>query len=126
MDTIVTSTPAQPQTLVTIRSGGPIARIVVGSVLTGLLGAALLTLVVFAGAKEHVITGSAMLAFGCGWAMLAVLSTRLTDQPQRWRSFPRPTWALSGSDCLPSPPATRHSTRWVGSGHRLSLPSPSG
>jgi pimeloyl-ACP methyl ester carboxylesterase len=67
---------------------GPIWRVVVGSLLTGLLGALILTLVVFAGAPEHLISGSALLAFAFGWAMLAVLSTRLTSQPQRWALFP--------------------------------------
>jgi pimeloyl-ACP methyl ester carboxylesterase len=62
--------------------------IVIASLLTGLLGALLLTLVVFAGAPEHVISGSALLAFAFGWAMLAVLSTRLTSQPQRWALVP--------------------------------------
>ncbi|MDQ3895848.1 MAG: hypothetical protein M3326_01140, partial [Actinomycetota bacterium] len=38
-------------------SGRPIASIVAGSVATGLIGALFLTLVVFAGATEHVITG---------------------------------------------------------------------
>jgi pimeloyl-ACP methyl ester carboxylesterase len=67
---------------------GPIWRIVGGSLLTGLLGALVLTLVVFAGAPEHVISGSALLAFAFGWAMLAVLSTRFTSQPQRWALVP--------------------------------------
>jgi pimeloyl-ACP methyl ester carboxylesterase len=34
------------------------------------------------------ITGSALLAFAIGWAMLAVLSTRFTSQPQRWALVP--------------------------------------
>ncbi|HST66346.1 MAG TPA: alpha/beta hydrolase [Mycobacteriales bacterium] len=55
---------------------------------TGLLGAALLTLVVFAGAGEHAITGSVLLAFGFGWAVLAVLSVRWTGAPQRWALVP--------------------------------------
>jgi pimeloyl-ACP methyl ester carboxylesterase len=67
---------------------GPIARIVIGSVVTGLLGALFLTLVVFAGATEHTVTGSALLAFAAGWTMLAVLSTRMTSQPQRWAFVP--------------------------------------
>ena len=62
---------------------------------------------VFAGAAEYVITGSALLAFAAGWAMLAVLSTRLTSQPQRWAYVPA---AVDGrhrrSACSPSHPAT--------------------
>ena len=67
---------------------GPIWRIVGGSLLTGFLIALILTLGVFAGAPEHVITGSALLAFAIGWAMLAVLSTCFTSQPQRWALVP--------------------------------------
>ncbi len=67
---------------------GPIWRIVGGSLAVGLVGALLLTLVVFAGAPEHVISGVALLAFAFGWAMLAVLSTRYTSQPQRWALVP--------------------------------------
>lgn len=75
---------------------GPIGWIVAGSVATGLLGAVVLTLVVFAGAGEHVITGSALLAFAVGWAMLAVLSLRWTSQPQRWALVPAALMAATG------------------------------
>ncbi len=79
---------------------GPIARVVLGSLLTGLAGAAALTLAVLPGAPEHVITGSALLAFAAGWAMLAVLSTRLTSQPQRWAYVPAAVLAAIGSGLL--------------------------
>jgi pimeloyl-ACP methyl ester carboxylesterase len=67
---------------------GPIRRIIAGSLLTGMVSAAALTLVVFAGTPEPVITASALLGFAVGWAMLAVLSVRMTDQPQRWAWVP--------------------------------------
>ena len=69
-------------------SEGPIGRIVAGSMATGLVGALFLALVVFPGGAEHVITGSALVAFAAGWTMLAVLSTRMTSQPQRWAFVP--------------------------------------
>src|SRR5215475_2964402 len=48
---------------------GHIGLIVVGSLATGLTAALLLTcLAVFAGAAEPVVTGSAMVGFGLGWA----------------------------------------------------------
>jgi pimeloyl-ACP methyl ester carboxylesterase len=78
----------EPTILVEEPGGGPVWRTVGGSLLSGLLGAVVLTLVVSAGAPEHVITGSALLAFAFGWAMLAVLSIRLTNQPQRWAFVP--------------------------------------
>ena len=79
---------------------GPIGRIVAGSLATGFLGSLILTLVVAPGAPEHVITGSAMLAFGFGWALLAVLSTRLTSQPQRWALIPAALMAVTGLGLL--------------------------
>ena len=79
---------------------GPIGRIVAGSVLLGLAGALFLTLIVFAGAAEHVITGSALLAFAVGWATLAVLSTRMTTQPQRWALVPAGSMAVVGTALL--------------------------
>jgi pimeloyl-ACP methyl ester carboxylesterase len=75
---------------------GPIGRVVAGSIAAGLAAAALLTLVVFAGAEEHVITGSALIAFGFGWATLAVLSIRLTRAPQRWALVPAALMAVTG------------------------------
>ena len=79
---------------------GPIARIVAGSVLLGLVGALFLSLVVFAGASEHVITGSALLAFAAGWTALAVLSTRMTNQPQRWAVVPAASMGVVGAALL--------------------------
>ena len=79
---------------------GPIGRIIAGSMVAGLLGALVLTLLVFTGAGEHVITGSALIAFGFGWAMLAVLSTRLTSRPQRWAMVPAGMMMLTGLGLL--------------------------
>lgn len=74
----------------------PLARVILGSLLTGLVGALALTLLVFPGAPEHTITGSLLLAFAAGWVMLAVLSTRLTSQPQRWALVPAAVLAATG------------------------------
>jgi pimeloyl-ACP methyl ester carboxylesterase len=79
---------------------GHLGVIVAGSIGTGLLAAVLLDLVVFAGAGEHVITGAAMLAFALGWAMLAVLSARRTDQPQRWAFVPAAAMGMVGAGLL--------------------------
>jgi pimeloyl-ACP methyl ester carboxylesterase len=79
---------AGPSAPVEKRRREPIWRVVGGSLATGLVAALVLTLGMFAGAPEHVISGAALLAFAFGWAMLAVLSTRLTSQPQRWALVP--------------------------------------
>lgn len=67
---------------------GPFRRIVVGSLAFGGLAAAALTLGVFPGAVEHVTTGVVLLAFAAGWALLASLTSRMTDRPQRWAYVP--------------------------------------
>ena len=63
---------------------GPLTRIVAASLVTGAVAAAVLVLGVFAGASEPVTTGIALVCLAAGWAMLAVLSTRMTSSPQRW------------------------------------------
>jgi pimeloyl-ACP methyl ester carboxylesterase len=79
---------------------GSIARVVAVSILTGLTGALFLTLVVFAGASESTILGSALLAFSTGWAMLGRLSVRKTAQPQRWAMVPATAMAVTGAAVL--------------------------
>jgi hypothetical protein len=56
--------------------------------------------VVFAGAGEHAITGSALLGFALGWAMLAALSIRMTSQAQRWAFVPAAAMAVTGLGLL--------------------------
>ena len=79
---------------------GPIAGIVAGSVALGLVGALFFGLVVFAGAEEHAITGSALLAFAAGWTALAVLSSVMTTQPQRWAFVPAAYMGVVGAALL--------------------------
>ena len=66
----------------------PFAVVVAGSMLSGLVNTLVLVLVVFAGATEPVITGAGLLGLASGWALLAVLTTRWTSQPQRWAAVP--------------------------------------
>src|ERR1700716_4220828 len=87
---------AAPSAPVEKRRREPIWRVVGGSLATGFVAALVLTLGMFAGAPEHVISGSALLAFAFGWAMLAALSTRLTSQPQRWALVPAASMAVAG------------------------------
>jgi pimeloyl-ACP methyl ester carboxylesterase len=61
---------------------------------------------VVSGAEEHVITGSVMVAFGLGWALLALLSVRLTDQPQRWALVPAAYFLIIGAGLLVFAPSS--------------------
>src|SRR5688572_11036621 len=81
-DAGMTSDPARP-----IRKGH-LGLIVAGSLLASLLMALILAFLVFGGATEPVINGVVLLAFALGWAMLAWLSGRRTDQPQQWAFVP--------------------------------------
>jgi pimeloyl-ACP methyl ester carboxylesterase len=79
----------------------PAARVRIGwvvaaSLVTGLVAALLLVAVPFVPAKESAVTGAMLLGFALGWAMLAVLSVRFTDQPQRWAAAPALFLGLGG------------------------------
>jgi pimeloyl-ACP methyl ester carboxylesterase len=95
---MTTVRPAPASTATAVRRPGTssLARVVLGSLLTGLAGALALPLLVFPGAPEHLITGSILLAFAAGWALLAVLSVRLTTWPQRWALVPAAVLAVTG------------------------------
>jgi pimeloyl-ACP methyl ester carboxylesterase len=75
---------------------GHIGWIVAGSLLTGLVVGLLLVAAPFIPAEESELTGALLCGFALGWAMLAVLSVRFTDQPQRWAVVPALFLGLSG------------------------------
>jgi pimeloyl-ACP methyl ester carboxylesterase len=77
-----------------------IGRIVIGSVTTGLVLALALVVGPVAGAQEHVITGTVLMAFASSWALLAALSILRTDQPQRWAAVPAGFMGLAGAGLL--------------------------
>jgi len=62
--------------------------IVAGSLFTGLLVGVALAVAPFVPAEEGKVTGALLLGFALGWAMLAGLSARFTDQPQPWALMP--------------------------------------
>ena len=96
----------------TTRGEGHIGRVVAGSLIGGLVAAVVLVAGPFAGAKEHVITGTVLLAFALAWATLAVLSKRCTNQPQRWAIVPAAVMACAGSSILVFAP-TGNELGWV-------------
>jgi pimeloyl-ACP methyl ester carboxylesterase len=74
----------------------PVGLAMALSVTAGLISAAVLVAIVFPGAPENIITGSILLGFGIGWAVLILLSAKLTDQPQRWATFPAIAMSATG------------------------------
>jgi pimeloyl-ACP methyl ester carboxylesterase len=78
------------------RSRGKIGWVVAGSLATGLVAAVLLAAAPFIPAEERAVTGAVLCGFALGWAMLAVLSVRFTDQPQRWAAAPALLMGVGG------------------------------
>src|SRR5215207_6194940 len=75
---------------------GHIGLIVAGSMAAGLVLAVVLVALPFIPGRENVLTGVVLLAFALGWALLAALSVRLTDRPQRWAAAPAAFMAVAG------------------------------
>ncbi|MEP6760049.1 MAG: alpha/beta hydrolase [Sporichthyaceae bacterium] len=89
----------------TSRRRVPVGVVVAIAMLGGLVATLVLVLVVFAGATEPVITGSGLLGLASGWALLAVLTTRLTNQPQRWAAVPAIVMSATGAALLVTTPS---------------------
>jgi pimeloyl-ACP methyl ester carboxylesterase len=90
-------------------------RVVFGSLVAGAMTALALALAVFPGATEGVITGSLLLGFGVGWALMAVLSSRITTQPQRWPAVPAAAMTSAGLGLIVFAPddSTLRALAWV-------------
>jgi pimeloyl-ACP methyl ester carboxylesterase len=73
---------------------------VAGCLAAGFVAALGLVLGPFAGAQEHVITGTVLLAFASSWALLAMLSIFWSDQPQRWALMPATFMGVAGAGLL--------------------------
>ncbi|MBP2217054.1 hypothetical protein [Arthrobacter sp. CAN_C5] len=67
---------------------GHIGWLVAGALMVGVVAALLLAAAPFIPATESGVTGGILLGFAVGWALVAVLSVRFTDQPQRWALGP--------------------------------------
>ena len=92
---------------------GRIGLIVAGSLAGGLVAAVVLVAAPFVAAEENVLTGVVLLGFAFGWALLAVLSVRFTDQPQRWAAVPAAFMALAGLALLIGSEAVHDLLSWV-------------
>ncbi len=87
--------------------------IVAGSLAAGLVVALILVAAPFIAAQENALTGAVLLGFAFGWALLAVLSVRFTDQPQRWAAAPAAFMALVGLALLSGSAAVHDLLGWV-------------
>jgi pimeloyl-ACP methyl ester carboxylesterase len=73
-----------------------IGWIVAGSLAAGLVAAVLLVAAPFVPPTEAGVTGAVLGGLALGWAILAVLSLRFTNQPQLWAAAPALFMGLSG------------------------------
>ena len=93
---------------------GHIGPIVVGSLAVGLLTALALVAAPFVPSRMNVLTGVVLLGFAFGWALLAVLSVRFSDQPQRWAAAPAVFLTLAGLiSLLPPGSVVQNVFGWV-------------
>jgi pimeloyl-ACP methyl ester carboxylesterase len=98
----MTTTPRNHEHVMTLdrQNAAPrrqVGWIVAGSLLTGLVvGLLLVAAAPFIEPKDREVTGALLLGFAVGWAVLAVLSRTLTDQPQRWAAAPAAFMGVSG------------------------------
>jgi pimeloyl-ACP methyl ester carboxylesterase len=90
-----------------------IGLIVATSMAAGLVLAVVLVAVPFIPPKRNVLAGVVLLGFAVGWALLAVLSVRFTDQPQRWAVAPAAFMAVVGLGLLSGSAVVRHVLSWV-------------
>lgn len=77
-------------------SRGPIGSVVAGSLTAGLVAALLLVIAPLVPAEDDAVLGMVLCGFAFGWAMLAVLSARFTNQPQGWAFIPALFMGVSG------------------------------
>ena len=92
---------------------GHVGWIVAGSLLAGLVIGLLLVAAPFVPAAESEATGALLCGFALGWALLAVLSVRLSDQPQRWAAAPAGFMGLGGLTLFLFGSSSHAALRWV-------------
>ncbi|GAA2111900.1 hypothetical protein GCM10009841_35010 [Microlunatus panaciterrae] len=88
-----------------------IGLIVALSMAAGLLAAVVLVAVPLI-PTEHIVAG-VLLGFALGWALLAILSVRLSDQPQRWAAAPAVFMTVVGLASLSGSAAVHNLLGWV-------------
>jgi hypothetical protein len=82
------TTEAQARSAEPRRNRIGIGKIVVLSLGVGLAAAVFLPFIPWPTVDANFATAMVLLGFALGWALLAALSVRLTDQPQRWAYAP--------------------------------------
>lgn len=89
--------------------------IVAGSILGGLAAASTLVVTQILGTRESAATGAILLGFAFGWGLIAALSERFSDRPQRWATVPATAMGLTGTALVTLAPgsSTISALGWV-------------
>jgi pimeloyl-ACP methyl ester carboxylesterase len=90
-----------------------VGGVVAGSLAAGFAAAVILPFIPVGTVDADFSTAMVLIGFALGWALIAVLSTRFTDQPQRWAAAPAIFMALSGALVLSAPDAVVDALGWV-------------
>ena len=90
-----------------------VGTVVAGSLAAGFAAAVILPFLPVGTVDVNFSTAMVLFGFALGWALLAVLSTRFTDQPQRWAVAPAIFMALSGVLVLVAPDSVVDALGWV-------------
>ena len=88
-------------------------RVVAGSLAAGLVAGVLLVFAPFIPAGEAGATGALLIGFAFGWLLMALLSVRFTDQPQRWAFAPAAFMGLGGLTLIAFGSSAQHVLSWV-------------
>jgi pimeloyl-ACP methyl ester carboxylesterase len=97
-----------------VKGRSPVPAIL-GSVVVGLVLAVALVLIQATSASEGSITGSVLLAFGIGWWLMAILTTRFSSESQSWTRVPGAVLAAIGLGlvALQPGPAVMDALGWL-------------
>ena len=87
--------------------------LVVGSLVTGFIAALILPFLPVGTVDVNFATAMVLFGWALGWGLLAALSTRFSDQPQRWAVAPALFMAVAGALLLVSPDSVVNALGWV-------------
>src|SRR4051812_31230487 len=90
-----------------------VGTVVLASLAAGFAAAVILPFLPAGTVDDSFATAMVLFGFTLGWTLLAVLSTRFTDQPQRWAVAPAVVMAAAAVLLLVAPDASAGVLRWV-------------
>ena len=78
------------------RPSRSLVTVILLSIVAGAVLAIVLVVLVAREGSEPLVTGSVLVAFGLGWALMAYLADRFAGQPQRWMFVPAAALLITG------------------------------